>query len=113
MSFIATVLLSCGVIGAYWVGALDLSFFAFIIPGLLLMLIAPLLYGVGTLRAGVVPRVGAWLLILGSFPGLIGMAVLVGHNASGFFPLALAWIVIGRTLWAQGRMAGVQQSAQA
>jgi hypothetical protein len=29
------------------------------------------LFGIGTLKAKVVPRLGAWLLIVGGFPGFV------------------------------------------
>ncbi|NTU80355.1 MAG: hypothetical protein HGA45_13425 [Chloroflexales bacterium] len=99
LSLVGMSLLACGIVGAYGVGALDGSFVTLILPGFFLLLIGPLVFGLGTLRARVAPRLGAWLLILGSFPGIIGLSILVGHNASGLLVLALAWIVLGWALW--------------
>jgi peptidoglycan/LPS O-acetylase OafA/YrhL len=60
-----------------------------------------LLFGIGTLRAGMVPRLGAWLLTLGGFPGIVLMTVLVGHLSGGLPLLDFAWVVLGYALWTQ------------
>jgi hypothetical protein len=59
-----------------------------------------LLFGIGTLRAHVAPRLAGWLLTLGGFPGIIVLSALVDHNAIGLL-LALAGILIGWQLWRQ------------
>jgi uncharacterized membrane protein YedE/YeeE len=99
LSVIGAALLLLGVIGAYWIGALDLSFFAFLIPGLLATMLGTFIFGIGTLRARGAPRVAAWLLILGSLPGIIVLAGLVGHNSGGLLLIDIAWIIIGLRLW--------------
>ncbi len=77
----------------------DFSFLVFSLPALPLLMFGTTLFGIGTLRAKVAPRLGAWPLIVGGFPGIILMNVLVGHLGRGLFLLDLAWIVLGRFLW--------------
>lgn len=97
-----TVLTALGVLGAFWVGALDFSFFAFLVPGQLLMTVGWTLFGIGTLKARVAPQSGAWLLIVGGFPGFVVITMLLGqHNSMGGLLVALAWIVLGYTLWSE------------
>jgi hypothetical protein len=95
----ASILYIFGVIGAYGIGALDFSFFAFLVPGLLLSIIGIFIFGIGTLRANVVPRIASWLLILGSIPGMFILGTLIGHNSGRFLLIDVAWIMIGRKLW--------------
>src|SRR5215210_3951736 len=58
-------------------------------------------FGIGTLRARMVPRPGAWLLTIGGFPGIILMTILSGHLSGGLVLLDLAWIALGYALWTQ------------
>jgi len=79
----AMSLMTIGSVGAYYVGsvvagAVDFSFLAFLVPGMLVMLIGWPLLGIATLRAGVAPRWGAWLLIVGFFPGMIVLSFIFG-----------------------------------
>lgn len=99
IALIGATLLLLGAVGAYWIGALDFSFFAFLIPGLLATMLGMFTFGIGTLQAGVTSRVAAWLLILGSLPGIIVLAQLVGHNSGGLLLIDVAWIIIGSKLW--------------
>lgn len=89
-----------GSFGEYWVGALEFSFFAFTIPAILALNIGLPLFGIGTLRAKVAPRLGAWLLTVCGFPGIFAMTFLLGHFSGGFLLLNLAWGVLGHALWA-------------
>ena len=73
--------------------------YSLLVPGLLLTIMGTYIFGIGTLLAGVVPIVGAWLLILGSLPGSVMLAALLGHNGCGLLLLNLAWIIIGLRLW--------------
>lgn len=106
VTLVSLLLFLGGVIGAYYVGpmapaVLDFSFFAFLLPGLLTMLIGPLLLGIGTLQAHLAPRLGGWLLLLGGAPGMLLTRRVVGHNSGGLFMLYLAWLVIGYWLWTE------------
>ena len=97
-----TVLTVLGILGAFWVGALDFSFFAFLLPGQLLMMVGWTLFGIGTLTARVAPRLGAWLLIVGGFPGFVVITMLLGqHNSMGHMLVALAWVVLGYALFSE------------
>lgn len=77
--------------------------------GLLVLIVGSALLGVATLRAQMLPRVGA-LLLAASYPLTILASVLFGLIGWGwvlqnwaFFmypvPFALAWIVLGYALW--------------
>lgn len=100
IAFAGLLLGTLGSFGEYWVGALEFSFFAFTIPAILLLNIGLPLFGIGTLRAKVAPRLGAWLLTVGGFPGIFLMTFLTGHFSGGFLLLNLAWVVLGYALWA-------------
>jgi hypothetical protein len=99
LSLIGSTLLLLGVIGAYGIGALDFSFFVFLIPGILISVLGIFVFGIGTLKADVAPRVAAWLLILGAIPGMLVLGTLVGHNSGRFLLIDVAWILIGFKLW--------------
>jgi hypothetical protein len=98
------VLGTLGSIGAYWIGsvwpgAVNFSFLAFLVPALLLFNIGFPLFGFGTLRAKVAPRLGAWLLTVGGFPGMFLLTFLLGNLGIGMVLLNLAWVVLGYALW--------------
>jgi hypothetical protein len=44
----------------------DFAFVSFILPGLFLLVLGSPLFGLGTWRAGVAPRTGSGLLIVGA-----------------------------------------------
>jgi hypothetical protein len=98
---LGSVLGTVGAFGEYYTPYLDFSFLAFSAPGILLLMFGSLLFGIGTLRAGMTPRLGAWLLTLGGFPGIVLMTVLVGHLSGGLLLLEFAWVVLGYALWTQ------------
>ena len=55
---------------------------------------------------------GAWLLTLGGFPGLLVLSYLVvGHFSGGILLLDIAWIVLGLSLWSGGRASSAQELA--
>ena len=101
VSLLGSVLGTVGAFGEYYTPYLDFSFLAFSAPGILLLMFGSLLFGIGTLRAGMTPRLGAWLLTLGGFPGIILMTVLLGHLSGGLLLLDFAWVVLGYALWTQ------------
>jgi hypothetical protein len=111
VALVGTVLLVVGLIGAFWVGAVGFSYFAFVVPGYLLMAVGWTLVGIGTLRATVAPRLGAWLLIVGGFPGFFVITGLLGqHNSMGWLLVDLAWVVLGYALWSARDMPAGQPS---
>ena len=98
---LGSVLGTVGAFGEYYTPYLDFSFLAFSAPGILLLMFGSLLFGIGTLRAAMVPRLGPWLLTLGGFPGIVLMTLLVGHLSGGLLLLDFAWVVLGYALWTQ------------
>jgi hypothetical protein len=79
------------------------------LPGVLLYMVGITLFGIGTLRAQISPRLGAWLLILGGFPGLLVLTILLGHFSGGILLLDVAWVMIGYALWLAGSHQAVTQ----
>jgi hypothetical protein len=53
------------------------------------------------LSARLAPRLGARLLTIGGFPGIILMTLLSSHLSGGMVLLDLAWIALGYALWTQ------------
>ena len=87
-------LLALGVILAPPSDALNVVFFALIIPGLLLGTIGSTVLGIALLRSSYRPRLTAWLLALAVPLWLVGSDVL-GHNSLGLIPLFVAWAATG------------------
>jgi hypothetical protein len=96
-SFLGLLLLIIGAFGAYWLGFVEASFVAFLVPGLLFFTFGSSIFGLGTWRAGVAPRTGAFLLILGGFPGTFLISE-IGTLGGGLVLLYLAWAVLGHAL---------------
>ena len=104
VAFAGTVLGTLGGIGTYWIGsvwwgAVDFSFVAFMVPTLLLFGVGFPLFGIGTLRAKVAPRLGAWLFIIGGLPGMILLNIVLGQLTLALLPINLAWVVLGHSLY--------------
>ena len=100
------VLGTLGSIGVYWIGsvwwgAVNFSFLAFMVPALLLFNIGFPLFGAGTLRARVAPRLGAWLLAVGGFPGIFLLIFLAGQITPGLVLINLAWVLLGYALFSE------------
>jgi hypothetical protein len=109
VTLVGTVLLILGALVIYWVGYVDFGFIAFAVPGFLTLMFGSTLFGIGTLRAKVAPRLGAWLLTFGGFPGIIVMSELIGHLSGGLLLLYLAWIIIGYSLWSDRYVTATHQ----
>lgn len=77
-----------------WDPAIDILFFALIIPGTLLSMIGSTLLGVAFLRSSYRPRLTAVLLALNIPFFIVGSAVL-GHNSLGQLIVHIAWGVTG------------------
>jgi hypothetical protein len=96
-SFVGLLLLTIGAFSGYWPGLVNFSFVAFILPGLLLLLVGSPLFGLGTWRAGVASRIGLCLLIVG------GPAVLLINQVAtlggSLILIYLAWVILGHSLW--------------
>ncbi len=89
----ALIALTVGSVGEYYTPYLNE---AFLIsgPATLLIIGSSVWYGVLTLKAKVVPRVPAWLLVVGG-PAVFPLIALLGHIPLAFLVLYLAWIWIG------------------
>jgi hypothetical protein len=110
VAFAGTVLGTLGSIGVDWIGsvwwgAVDFSFLAFMVPALLLFNVGFPLFGAGTLRAKAAPRLGAWLLTVGGFPGIFLLTFLTGQLTLGLLLLNLAWVVLGYALFSEASAA--------
>jgi hypothetical protein len=97
-SFAGLLLMVVGAFGFWLELALDVAAFV-LFPGLLLVFLASPVFGVGTWRAGLAPRIGAVLLVVG------GPAILVISEIAtlggGLILLYLAWVVLGYALWSE------------
>jgi len=83
---------SIGVAGDYWANGIG---FPIEVLGLLATIVGTTLYGVATLRSGVLPRWSSWLLVAGGPGAFAGMAV-TGHLPSGPTLLfAVSWLAVG------------------
>lgn len=83
---------SIGVAGDYWLNGLG---FPIEVLGLLAVIVGTTLYGVATLRSGVLPAWSAWLLIAGG-PGAFAGTALIRHIPSGPTLLfAVSWLAVG------------------
>jgi hypothetical protein len=103
VALVGNLLMAVGAIGEYYTSALGPSFLFLSLPGIVLYMIGISLFGIGTLRANEAPRLGAWLLVLGGFPGIPLLTYLVGHFSGGLLLLDIAWIALGYGLWSAGR----------
>ena len=97
VSFVGLLILTIGALSGYWPALMEVAFAALIVPGLLLVVIGSPLFGLGTWRGGVAPRLGAGLLIVGG-PALfvISEIATLGGSLILFY---LAWVVLGHSLW--------------
>ena len=79
------------------------------VVGLFLLLVGSVILGVTYLRANLLPRLLAWLLILAGPVGLLLSFAL--HFPSGTMLLfCVAWVVLGYTLWSGRRAAAEHPS---
>jgi hypothetical protein len=114
VSFAGLVLLVVGAFVAFWFGVRGLAFGTFFVfPGLLLVVVGAPVFGLGTWRAGVAPRSGALLLVVGG-PAIF-MLSEIATLGGGLALVYLAWVVLGYALWservtAEGRAAVVATS---
>jgi hypothetical protein len=88
------MLLVIGAFAGFWL-ELELAFFAFLVPGLLLLVFGSSIFGLGTWRAGVAPRTGALLLVVGGFPGTF-LVSEIATLGGGLVLVYLAWVILGR-----------------
>lgn len=99
VSFLGLTLMVIGAFTGYWLGFVDASFAVFLAPGLLLVIVGSVIFGAGTWRAGVAPRAGALLLVVGG-PGTLLLSD-VATLGGGLVLLYLAWVVLGYAVWSE------------
>jgi len=90
ITLVAMVAFVASVIADFWLGGFDWVFLVLEVPALLLLMVGSPLFGIGTLRAGLAPRLGAWLLATGAFPGMFLLIFATGHLSGGLLMLDLA-----------------------
>jgi hypothetical protein len=78
---------------------LNVVFLTLMLPGMLVSVVGSTVLGVGLLRGHYRPRVISWLLAL-SFPSMVVVPSLLGHNSLGMLPVMVAWGATGLQLWA-------------
>lgn len=92
---IAFVLLSAGALIEYFTPFLEEGFVYLALPGLALTLITGLVYGLASIRRGVLPKGLAIFLALSFIPGVPLMVALLGHIPVGFSLVMIALILVG------------------
>lgn len=99
-----------GVAGDYWGNGIGFPVEAL---GLLTMIVGVSLWGVGMVRAGVIPAVWAWLMVACG-PAALASSMLVGHLPSGpTLPFALVWLVVGGLiLWVDRGTRAAEQAVR-
>lgn len=98
--------LALGTVGAFtafYTPLLDVAFFAFLVPSMLLTIIGFPVFGIGALKARIVPRGLAVLMMIGGFPGFPLLSWLLGHNSAAFIPINVAMLLVGLRLVARSR----------
>jgi hypothetical protein len=116
LNLLGLMLLVIGAFTAFWLSLivdtsyLESVFFAFIVPGLLLLVVGSIPFGLGTWRAGVASRAVAVLLIAGG-PALFVLSE-IATLGGGLAVLYLAWMMLGHGLWSERLAPGSRPAAQ-
>ena len=97
ISFAGLLLLAIGAFSGYWPRLVGFSFVAFILPGLLLLVVGSPLFGLAIWRARVASRIGACLLIVGG-PAML-LINQVATLGGSLVLIYLAWVILGHSLW--------------
>jgi hypothetical protein len=93
-----------GTIVVFYVSLSDVTFFTFLVPGMLLMILGSLVFGIGTIRAKVAPAAIGWLLAIGGPLQLI-LSDVLGHNPLAFLLVLIAMVWAG--IWSLRARASV------
>jgi hypothetical protein len=100
-SFTGLLLLVSGAAAGFWLELqVAFIFITFLVPGLLLLVFGSSIFGLGTWRAGVAPRTGALLLVVGGLPGTLVISE-IATLGGGLVLVYLAWVVLGHALWSE------------
>lgn len=76
---------------------LNIAFLTLLLPGMFISAIGSTILGIALLRSRsrYTPKITPWLLTL-TFPSMLAIPTLLGHNSLGMLPLMIAW---GATGW--------------
>jgi hypothetical protein len=102
-------LASVGLIAAFFVlipgsaagTPLNIVFLSLLLPGMFISAVGSTVLGIALLRSRYTPRLTPWLLTL-TFPSMLVIPTVLGHNSLGMLPLMIAWGAIGWQLWRAG-----------
>lgn len=102
-------LASVGLVAAFFVltagsaaGApVNIVFLTMLLPGMFVSAVGSTVLGIALLRSRYTPRLTPWLLTL-TFPSMLVVPTVLGHNSLGMLPLIIAWGVTGWQLWRPG-----------
>jgi hypothetical protein len=78
--------------------AVNLVFLTLMLPGMFISSIGSTVLGIALMRSHYTPRPTPWLLTL-TFPSMLIIPTVLGHNSLGIVPLIVAWGVTGIQLW--------------
>lgn len=88
----------------------NIVFLTLMLPGMFISAIGSTVLGIGLLRSRYTPSLTPWLLTF-TFPSMLVVPGLLGHNSLGTLPLMIAWGATGWALWRTGDRAPAEQVA--
>jgi hypothetical protein len=102
-------LASVGLVAAFFVlipgsaagTPLNIVFLSLLLPGMFISAVGSTVLGIALLRSRYAPRLTPWLLTL-TFPSMLVIPTVLGHNSLGMLPLMIAWGATGWQLWRAG-----------
>ena len=80
---------------------LNIVFLAMLLPGMFVSAVGSTVLGIALFRGRYTPRLTSWLLTL-TFPSMLVVPTVLGHNSLGLLPLMIAWGATGWRLWRAG-----------
>lgn len=103
LTFTGLVLMCVGQVVAYWLAFVDEGYLV-VLLAMLVGVFGNVLLGLGLIRSHFRPRLSAWLILL-DLPLSIGL-VSIATQATGMWPMMLAWGLIGWSLQRDAVTAG-------
>jgi hypothetical protein len=80
---------------------LNIVFLTMLLPGMFISAVGSTVLGIALLRSRYTPGLTPWLLTL-SFPSMLVVPTVLGHNSLGMLTLMIAWGATGWQLWRAG-----------